>query len=101
MLGSRNVTGTITEITSRLDVDTLAEVPVRELALNEIGKVTISLAQRLPCERYAVSRELGGYILIDRLTRNTVGAGMVTDLRVGAKTYIGNAWTWTSTCAPG
>jgi bifunctional enzyme CysN/CysC len=84
MLGSRNVTGTITEITSRLDIDTLAEVPVRELALNEIGKVTISLSQRLPCERYAVSRELGGFILIDRLTRNTVGAGMVTDLRAGA-----------------
>ncbi len=84
MLGSRTVTGTITEIASRLDVDTLAEVPVRELGLNEIGKVTISLAQRLPCERYAVSRELGGFILIDRLTRNTVGAGMVTDLRAGA-----------------
>ena len=84
MLGARSVTGTITEIASRLDVDTLAEVPVRELGLNEIGKVTISLAQRLPCERYAVSRELGGFILIDRLTRNTVGAGMVTDLRAGA-----------------
>jgi bifunctional enzyme CysN/CysC len=84
MLGSRMVVGTITEITNRLDVDTLAEVPVRELALNEIGRVTISLAQRVACERYAVSRELGGFILIDRLTRNTVGAGMVTDLRAGA-----------------
>ena len=38
----------------------------------------------MACERYAVSRELGGFILIDRLTRNTVGAGMVTDLRAGA-----------------
>jgi bifunctional enzyme CysN/CysC len=47
--------------------------------------VTISLAQRVPCERYAVSRELGGFILIDRLTRNTVGAGMVTDLRSGSE----------------
>ena len=37
MLGSRSVIGTITEITNRLDVDTLAEVPVRELGLNEIG----------------------------------------------------------------
>ena len=84
MLGTRTVVATVTEITSRLDVDTLAEVPVRELALNEIGRVTISLAQRLACERYAVSRELGGFILIDRLTRNTVGAGMVTELRAGA-----------------
>ncbi len=57
---------------------------MRELALNEIGRVTISLAHPVACERYAVSRELGGFILIDRLTRNTVGAGMVTDLRAGA-----------------
>ena len=84
MLGSRTVVGTVTDISNRLDVDTLTEVPVRELALNEIGRVTISLAQRVACERYAVSRELGGFILIDRLSRNTVGAGMVTDLRAGA-----------------
>ncbi len=83
MLGSRSVVATITEITNRLDVDTLTEVPVRELGLNEIGRVTISLAQRVSCERYAVSRDLGGFILVDRLSRNTVGAGMVTDLRAG------------------
>ena len=85
MLGTRSAVGTVTQISSRLDVDTLAEVPVRELALNEIGRVTISLAERVPCERYAVSRELGGFILIDRLTRNTVGAGMVTELRAGSR----------------
>ena len=84
MLGSRSVVGTITDIANRLDVDTLTEEPVRELGLNEIGRVTISLAQRVACERYAVSRELGGFILIDRLTRGTVGAGMITDLRAGA-----------------
>jgi bifunctional enzyme CysN/CysC len=84
MLGARTVVGTVTDITNRLDVDTLTEVPVRELALNEIGRVTISLSHRVACERYAVSRELGGFILIDRLSRNTVGAGMVTDLRAGA-----------------
>jgi bifunctional enzyme CysN/CysC len=84
MLGARSVVGTVTDITNRLNVDTLLEVPVRELALNEIGRVTISLGQRVACERYAVSRELGGFILIDRLTRNTVGAGMVTELRAGA-----------------
>jgi bifunctional enzyme CysN/CysC len=83
MLGSRTVVGTITDITNRLDVNTLTEEPVRELGLNEIGRATISLAQRVACERYSFSRELGGFILIDRLTRNTVGAGMVTDLRAG------------------
>ncbi|HEY7577116.1 MAG TPA: adenylyl-sulfate kinase [Acetobacteraceae bacterium] len=84
MLGSRTIVGTITDIINRLDVNTLTEEPVRELGLNEIGRVTISLAQRVACERYAFSRDLGGFILIDRLTRNTVGAGMITDLRAGA-----------------
>jgi len=84
MLGAQIVVGTITEITTRLDVDTLAEVAVSQLGLNEIGRVTISLAQRVACERYTVSRDLGGFILIDRLTRNTVGAGMITEMRAGA-----------------
>ena len=84
MLGTRSVIATVTDIANRLDVNTLTEAPVRELGLNEIGKVTISLSERVACERYAVSRELGGFILIDRLTRNTVGAGMITDMQAGA-----------------
>ena len=84
MLGTRSVVCTITDIANRLDVNTLTEEPVRELGLNEIGRVTISLSERVACERYAVSRELGGFILIDRLTRNTVGAGMITDMQAGA-----------------
>ena len=81
MLGTRSVVATITDITTRLDVDTLEEIPARELHMNEIGSVAISLAQPIACEPYAVGRDLGGFILIDRLTRNTVGAGMVTALR--------------------
>jgi bifunctional enzyme CysN/CysC len=83
MLGSRTVIGTLTELAGRLDVDTLTEVPVRELQINEIGRVGIALAQPVACEPYATNRDLGGFILIDRLTRNTVGAGMVIDLRSG------------------
>jgi bifunctional enzyme CysN/CysC len=81
MLGSRTVVATITEITTRLDMETLKEVSVRELALNEIGRVSISLTHPLVCEPYEINRELGGFILIDRLTRGTVGAGMVTAVR--------------------
>ena len=83
MLGTKTVTGTITDITTRLDVETLAEAGVRELALNEIGRVAISLSHPVACEPYAESRDLGGFILIDRLTRNTVGAGMITGVRTG------------------
>ena len=52
---------------------------------NEIGTVTLSLAQPLVCEPYATSRALGGFILIDRLTRATVGAGMVTRIQPNGK----------------
>jgi bifunctional enzyme CysN/CysC len=83
MLGTRAVTGTITDITNRLDVDTLNEIGVRELHLNEIGRVAISLSHPVCCEPYETSRELGGFILIDRLTRATVGAGMITEIRAG------------------
>ena len=81
MLGTRTVVATVTEITTRLDMETLEEVSIRELALNEIGRVSISLTHPVVCEPYEVSRELGGFILIDRLTRGTVGAGMVTAIR--------------------
>jgi bifunctional enzyme CysN/CysC len=81
MLGTRTVVATVTGISTRLDMETLDEVSVSELALNEIGRVSISLTHPLVCEPYDTSRELGGFILIDRLTRGTVGAGMVTAIR--------------------
>ncbi|HJS88064.1 MAG TPA: adenylyl-sulfate kinase [Acetobacteraceae bacterium] len=80
MLGTRAVVATVTEITSRVDVETLEDEPARELHLNEIGRVSISLSHPVACEPYTASRELGGFILVDRLTRNTVGAGMVTEI---------------------
>jgi bifunctional enzyme CysN/CysC len=83
MLGASLVVGTVTEINSRLDIDSLTEEPVRELHLNEIGTVAIALSQPIACERYADSRELGGFILIDRLTRNTVGAGLIEEVLSG------------------
>ena len=81
MLGTRIVVATVTDITTRLDMETLEEISVRELALNEIGRVSISLTHPVVCEPYETSRDLGGFILIDRLTRGTVGAGMVTAIR--------------------
>ena len=87
MLGTQSMIGTVTDISNRLDIDTLEEVPVRELHMNEIGRVSLSLSQPVACEAYNDSRELGGFILIDRLTRNTVGCGMVTALR-GARENV-------------
>jgi len=82
MLGTSTVVATVTDITTRLDMETLEETTVRELALNEIGRVSISLTHPIICESYETNRDLGGFILIDRLTKGTVGAGMVTASRV-------------------
>lgn len=76
-LGARLVTATVTEIAHQLDVTTLVKLPARELALDEIGCVTLSLSQPIAFEPYRINRETGGFILIDRLRRNTVGAGIV------------------------
>jgi bifunctional enzyme CysN/CysC len=88
MLGTRSVSATVTDIVNRLHMDTLAVEPVRELHLNEIGQVALSLSQPVAAETYATSRELGGFILIDRQTRGTVGAGLVTELRAGGRADI-------------
>ena len=85
MQGTSLVIATVTEITNRLDPATLTEEPVRELALNEIGTVAFSLSRPVVCEPYAASRELGGFILIDRMSRNTVGAGMIAEALAGRR----------------
>jgi bifunctional enzyme CysN/CysC len=87
MLGTQTVVGTVTDITERLDIETLEPVPARELHMNEIGRVAMSLSHPVACEPYNNSRELGGFILVDRLTRNTVGAGMITALH-GARENV-------------
>jgi bifunctional enzyme CysN/CysC len=80
MTGTRTVVATVTDIMCQMDITTLTTAPVRELHLNEIGKVMLSLSQPVACETYANSRELGGFILVDRLSRSTVGAGLMLEL---------------------
>jgi bifunctional enzyme CysN/CysC len=77
MLGTRIVTATVSSVNHVLDVDTLDENPARDLKFNEIGLVNLSLAQAVTFEPYRQNRVMGGFILIDRVTRNTVAAGMI------------------------
>jgi bifunctional enzyme CysN/CysC len=60
-----------------VDVTTGAHLAARTLALNEIGVVNLSTAEPIVFEPYAVNRTLGGFILIDPRTFDTVGAGMI------------------------
>jgi len=75
-LGTRTVSASITEPKYRVNVNTLEHLAAKRLDLNEIGVCNISTDAPLAFEPYAESRDLGGFILIDRITNRTVGAGM-------------------------
>ncbi len=74
---AKEVRASVTSIKHRIDVGSDALLAARTLALNEIGLVHLSTVQPLVFEPYAVNRTLGGFILIDPLTFETVGAGMI------------------------
>jgi bifunctional enzyme CysN/CysC len=71
------VTAAVTDIKHRVDVDTGAHLAAKTLALNEIGVVKLSTHVPVVFEPYDVSRTMGGFVLIDKLTFETVGAGMI------------------------
>ncbi len=69
----------VTTLRYRMDVNTLRREPAPALALNEIGRCRFELAQPIALDPYRRNRETGAFIIIDRLTHVTVGAGMVLD----------------------
>jgi bifunctional enzyme CysN/CysC len=71
------VPGSIANIVHKVDVNTLAEGPGSSLQLNEIGKVRIALDSAIALDGYESNRTTGAFIVIDRLTNGTVGAGMI------------------------
>ena len=76
-IGTKLVSATITEIKHKVNVNTLEEAAAKQLELNEIGVVNISLDQPIAFESYQANPDLGGFILIDRLTNATLGCGMI------------------------
>jgi bifunctional enzyme CysN/CysC len=76
-LHAAETTASVTAIKHREDVETGAHLAARSLALNEIGVVNLSTGRPLVFEPYATNRALGGFILIDKLTFETVAAGMI------------------------
>jgi sulfate adenylyltransferase subunit 1 len=71
------VSGSIANIEHKIDVNTMAESEALHLNLNEIGVVDIRLTQAVAADAYADNRVTGAFIVIDRLTNGTVGAGMI------------------------
>jgi len=73
----KEVAATVLGIKHREDINTGHHLSAKTLELNEIGVIQISTSQPVVFEPYSASRVLGGFILIDRLTFETVGAGMI------------------------
>jgi bifunctional enzyme CysN/CysC len=76
-LAAKEVTVTITEIKYGEDVNTGVHLAAKTLGLNEIASVNLSTSAPIVFEPYALNRTLGSFIVIDKLTFETVGAGMI------------------------
>ncbi|MEH3047504.1 sulfate adenylyltransferase subunit CysN [Sphingomonas adhaesiva] len=76
-LGTQSASATLRTPKYQVNVNTLEETAARTLELNAIGVVTLALDRPLVFAPYADSRELGGFILIDKATNATVAAGMI------------------------
>ncbi|MGA0599124.1 sulfate adenylyltransferase subunit CysN [Caulobacter sp. KR2-114] len=76
-IGTRMVSATVTEPKYKINVNTLEHLAAKQLELNEIGVCNISLDRAVAFDPYEVNHDLGGFILIDRITNATVGAGMI------------------------
>ncbi|WP_231871913.1 sulfate adenylyltransferase subunit 1, partial [Oleiphilus sp. HI0079] len=76
-LGSSTSSGSIRRIEHAVDVNTFEEQPATELNLNTIAKCELMLSQQVVFDPYDQSKYTGSFILIDRLSNVTVGAGMI------------------------
>jgi bifunctional enzyme CysN/CysC len=82
-LATRSVSGSIAMIHHRIDVNTLEHHDAVELQLNEIGSCTVNVTAPVVFDPYKINKGTGAFIIIDRLTNGTVGAGMITGVSNG------------------
>ena len=76
-IGSQTIPGTITAIKFRTNVNTLEHTAATKLELNEVGTVTIATDKPVAFDPYGSNARTGSFILIDRISNATLGAGVV------------------------
>ncbi|WP_354039428.1 sulfate adenylyltransferase subunit CysN [Devosia sp. UYZn731] len=76
-IGSQTVPATITDLKFRTNVNTLEQTAATKLDLNEVGTLTIATDKPIAFDAYASNALTGGFILIDRLSNATLGAGTI------------------------
>jgi bifunctional enzyme CysN/CysC len=77
MIHTKSANVTITHIKHRFDIDSGSFLAAKTLGLNEIATVNLSFDRLVPFAPYAENNRLGAFILIDKMTKETVGAGMI------------------------
>ena len=76
-IGTKSLAATITDVKHRVNVNTLEKTAAKQLNQNDIGHCNINLDQNIAFDAYTDNRETGSFILIDKMTNNTVGAGLI------------------------
>jgi bifunctional enzyme CysN/CysC len=76
-LGTAVVGATFSQPKYKVNVNTLEHLAARTLGLNEIGVCTVTLDRLIPFDPYSANRDMGGFVVIDRLSNATVGAGLL------------------------
>jgi bifunctional enzyme CysN/CysC len=76
-LGTQLVSATITDLKYVVNVNTLEHVAAKTLELNGIGVCNVNVGQPMAFDPYAKNQDTGGFILIDRMSNATVGAGLI------------------------
>ncbi len=76
-IGARTVGATMSHPKYRIDINSLDHLAANTLELNEIGVCNVSLDRPIPFDPYDTNRDTGGFIVIDKLTNVTVGAGLL------------------------
>ncbi len=86
-VSTKSVYGTVTAVQHRVDVNTMEHIPADSLQLNEVGMVTLSFNGPVALDPYTLVHGTGSFVVIDRMSNVTVGAGMVRGLADGFRVY--------------
>ena len=78
-IGAKTITATVLPLKYKININTLEHVQAEKLDLNEIGVCELELDRAIAFDPYTENRDTGGFILIDRITNNTVAAGMLRE----------------------
>ena len=76
-IGARTLSASVTEVKYQTDVNTFAHIAAKTLKLNEVALVNIALQEPMAFDPYVDNHEMGAFIIIDRVSNLTLGAGMI------------------------